>query len=61
TISVIVDNAENHNATLTVDGQNSQLIANDSKIIVKVSEHKTKLVRTQNNTFYETLKRKMKI
>ncbi|GHV16258.1 hypothetical protein FACS189425_00200 [Clostridia bacterium] len=58
-ISITIENPEEHEATLTIDGQQMQKICNDTNILINKSAISANLIRSPKHSFYDTLRRKL--
>ena len=58
-LTLFVENDVSNNSFLSIDGQKSIQIVNDSKIIISKSEYTAKLIKIKPDNFYEILNKKI--
>ncbi|MBN2851630.1 MAG: NAD(+)/NADH kinase [Clostridia bacterium] len=58
-IEIIVKGDQNSVCLMTIDGQKSFVLEGNEKIEIKKSKLKAKLVKVNNKSFYDTLRKKM--
>lgn len=59
TVRIVVDNPTQHEAMLTVDGQEGKLIEENDVVIIKKAAERTRLIRMTDHSFYNTLRQKL--
>ncbi len=58
-ISIKVKNDENSRCLLSIDGQKTFTLQGDDEIKIKMSKMKAKLIKVNDNSFYDTLRKKL--
>jgi len=58
-ITLTINKSHERISTLIVDGQESQLLELDDKVVISAAECKTKLIRVNGMSFYEILRKKI--